>query len=184
MTRRELHGHVEAVVADEYDQQGRRLRDDKGQLRPRMYYITTLPTHDRPYDTRRLYLRRWVVENQGYRELTMQWKVDTLAGKRFDANHARLAFVFMLYNAERLLRMKHPGPWQEERRNLSNLGEHGLLGGLALAAYTREGKLGLLSVQKYRDLVQLAERRRIAQLLHKCLAEGRDPSDILDRLDE
>jgi hypothetical protein len=179
-----LHGHVQAVVAEEYDQEGKRLRDEKGQERPRFYYVTTLPTLTRPYDTRRLYLRRWVVENQGFRELSMQWKVDTPAGKKFNANHARLAFVFMLYNAERVLRMKHPGPWQEERKKLSDLGERGLMGGLALAAYTREGKLGLLSVQKYRDLVQLAERRRIAELLRRCLADGRDPRDVLGHLDE
>lgn len=79
--------------------------------------------------------------------------------------------------------MKHPGPWQEERKPLSSLGERGLLGGLALAAYTPQGQLGLFSVQRYRDLVQLAERRRIAALLRDCLAKGRDLHDFLGELD-
>jgi hypothetical protein len=180
----QLVGRVDAVVADEYDLQGQRLRDTKGEVRPRFYYITTLDARKRPYAIRRLYLRRWVVENQGFRELSMRWKVDTLAGKRFWANHARLAFVFMVYNAERLLRMKHPGPWQEERKRLSELGEGGLLGGPALAAYTPQGKLGLLSVQRYRDLVQLAERRRIASLLRDCLAKGTNIGDLIGELDQ
>lgn len=178
-----LVGHVDAVVADEYDLRGVRLRDEQGQLRPRFYYITTLKAKLRPYSIRRLYLRRWVVENQGFRELSMRWKLDTLVGKRFWANYARLSFVFMLYNAERLLRMKHPGPWQQERKRLSNLGETGLLGGLALAAYTPQGQLGLLSVRRYRDLVQLAERRRIAALLRDRLAKGRDLHDVFGELD-
>jgi hypothetical protein len=176
-------GRVNAAVADEYDRNGERLRDEKGDLRPRFFYITTLDPGSRPYAIRKLYLRRWVVENQGFRELTERWKVDALAGKRFSANVARLAFVFMLYNAERLLRMKHPGPWQEERKRLSGLGDRGLLGGPALAAYTPQGQLGLLDARRYRDLVRLAERRRIAARLRDCLAEGRDPRDLLDELD-
>lgn len=81
-----LVGRVHAVVADEYDLSGARLRDEKGELRLRFYYITTLEAKPRPYSIRRLYLRRWVVENQGFRELCMRWKLDTLAGKRFWAN--------------------------------------------------------------------------------------------------
>lgn len=182
--RDRLRGRLHAVVADEYDQQGERLRGEDGQIRPRIYYMTTLDPRARPYGIRRLYLRRWVVENQGFRELTQRWKLDTLASHRFLANQARLAFVFMLYNAERLLRMKYPGPWQQERQRLSDLGETGLLGGPAFAAYTPQGDLGLLSAERYRDLVRLAERRRIAALLRDCLREGRDPSSLLPELDQ
>ena len=182
--QRKLLGHINAVVADEYDLAGSRLRDEDGELRPRFYYATTLKTTARPYSTRRLYLRRWVVENQGFRELNTRWNIDTLTGRSFAANHARLAFAMMLYNAERVLRMKHPGPWEEEKERLSALGERGLLGGPALAAYTPQGQLGLLSAQRYRDLVQLAERRRIAALLRDHIAEGCDPRDILGKLEQ
>jgi hypothetical protein len=181
--RGRCHGALNAVVADEYTLEGERLRDEKGDVRPRFYYVTTLPCEPRPYAIRRLYLRRWVVENQGFRELTQRWKIDTLTSRSFAANQARLAFVFMLYNAERILRMKYPGPWQQERRRLSNLGEAGLLGGPAFAAYTPQGDLGLLSAERYRDLVRIAERRRIAALLRDCIREGRDPSSLLAELD-
>jgi hypothetical protein len=180
---RKLAGHVNAVVADEFDLKGKPLVDDNGETRPRFYYITTLPLKRGPYSIRRHYLKRWVIENQGFRELTVRWKLDTLVGKRFYANHARLAFVFMLYNAERILRMKHPGPWQEEKKKLSNMGERGLLGGPALAAYTPEAQLGLLSVQRYRELVQLAERRRIAGLLRDCLEKGSEIDSLLEDLE-
>jgi len=182
--QRKLVGHINAVVADEYDLSGSPLRGEDGELRPRFYYATTLETGARPYSTRRLYLRRWVIENQGFRELNIRWSIDTLAGKRFAANYARLAFAMMLYNAERVLRMKHPGPWEEERERLSALGERGLLGGPALAAYTPQGQLGLLSAQRYRDLVQLAERRRIAALLRDHIAEGHDLGDVLGKLEQ
>lgn len=33
---------------------------------------------------------------------------------------SRIAFALMLYNAERILRMKHPGPWAEERKCLTH----------------------------------------------------------------
>ncbi|MBM4034467.1 MAG: transposase [Planctomycetes bacterium] len=60
--------------------------------------------------------RRWVVEDQGFRELTQDWALDTLAGRRFNALNARIAFALMLYNADRLLRAKHPDLWEEARR--------------------------------------------------------------------
>lgn len=178
-----LVGYINAAVADEFDQQGNRLKDEKGEIRPRFYYTTTINADGQPYSIRRLYLKRWVVENQGFRELSTRWKVDTLAGKRFAANYARLAFVFMLYNAERLLRLKHPGPWQKERERLRALGERGLLGGPALAVYTPQGQLGLLSSRKYRDLVRLAERRRLAARLRACMADGRDLRHLLAELE-
>jgi len=178
-----LVGHINAAVADEFDQQGNRLKDEDGEIRPRFYYMTTIKADNRPYSIRRFYLKRWVVENQGFRELSTRWKVDTLAGKRFAANYARLAFIFMLYNAERLLRLKHPGPWQKERERLRALGEGGLLGGPAIAVYTPQGHLGLLSSRKYRDLVRLAERRRLAARLRACMADGRDLRQLLAELE-
>lgn len=59
-----LHGRANAVVADEYDLQGNRLRDEDGNVRPRFYYITTLPKKKRAYAIRKLYLQRWVAETR------------------------------------------------------------------------------------------------------------------------
>ena len=59
-----------------------------------------------------------MIENQGFRELTQAGALDPLAGRRFHALNRRIAFALMRYNAERVLRMKHPGPCPEERERL------------------------------------------------------------------
>ena len=187
---RDAEGEVLAttniVVAEEYDQTGQRLRDERGDLRPRMLYAASFPTAPRPYRARQYYLRRWLIENQGFRELTQQWHLDTLVGHSFQANHARLAFVGMLYNAERILRMKHPGPWQEERERLRWVDPKTLMGGLAVVGYTPQGQLGLWSVKDYGALVQAATHCAVqAQLvgrLKEAYRHGQSLEDVLKEL--
>ncbi|MCX6842021.1 MAG: transposase, partial [candidate division WOR-3 bacterium] len=96
--KEKLLGRVNAVVADEFDETGKRLLGEDGKERPRFYYVTTLPLTKRAYRTRALYRRRWVIENQGFRELAQDWSINVLAGRRFAANYARIAFVLMLYS--------------------------------------------------------------------------------------
>jgi hypothetical protein len=178
-----LVGQINATVADEYDQQGQRLRDEAGNVRPRFYYATTLPLLDQPYGIRALYLKRWLVENQGFRNLTQRWHIDTLVSRKFAANVARLAFVFMLYNAERCLRWKYQERWAEEKKRLAEWGEAGLMGGLAVVVYTLNGQLGLYSVPQYRDLIQRAERRQVVRYVRAGLERGRSTCDLLEELD-
>jgi hypothetical protein len=178
-----LVGRVNAVVADEYDQKGQRLKDEAGKERPRFYYITTLSLRGRSYGIRALYLKRWVVENQGFRELTQRWHIDTLVARSFAANHARLAFVFMLYNAERCLRWKYRECWAAEKQRLADWGERGLLGGLAVVVYSKEGHLGLYTVPCYRELVARATQRQVVRRIRAGLEQGRSARDLLDELD-
>jgi hypothetical protein len=175
-------GKMNAVVADEVDGEGRRRRDDQGQERPRFHYITTLPTAARPQRIRRYYRQRWTIENQGFRELTQHWALDRLAGRRFNALNSRTAFVLMLYNAERVLRMKHPGPWHQERERLRAWGEPGEIGGLSLAAYTQDGRLGLFTPGDYGDLIAERERNRLVATLREALRRGEDLERALQRL--
>jgi len=177
-----LWGRMNAVVADEYDPQGQRLRDEQGQPRPRFHYITTLPTAAHPHRIRRYYRQRWTIENQGFRELTQDWALDRLAGRRFNALNSRTAFVLMLYNAERLLRMKHPGPWHQERQRLRAWGEPGKMGGLSVAAYTEEGRLGLFTPGDYGNLIAERERNRLVATLREALRRGEDLERALQRL--
>ena len=178
-----LVGQVNAVVADEYDLKGQRLKDEEGKERPRFYYATTLPLGERPYGIRALYLRRWVIENQGFRDLTQRWHLDTLVSRKFNANHARLAFVFMLYNSERCLRWKYQARWEAEKKRLAAWGERGLLGGLTVVVYSRDGRLGLYSVPRYREIVQRSERRQVARYVRAGLRQGRSLDALLTALD-
>lgn len=177
-------GEVSATVADEYDQEGKRLLDEKGRIRPRMYYITTMPTERNPYRTRRYYLARWVVENQGFRELTQRWHIDTLAARKFNAINSRIAFVLMLYNGERILRMKHPNDWREEKDRLKGIGLKSLIGGPSLVVYSRKWSLGILSVDEYRRSILQADRRTIYEKLRRAARKGKDIEEVISSFEE
>jgi len=183
---RDAKGEVAAttnvVVAEEYDQAGARLTDEEGRVRPRGLYAASFPTAARPYRPRQYYLTRWLIENQGFRELTQQWGIDTLAGRAFTANHARLTFVGMLYNAERILRMKHPGQWQDERERLRGVDPKALVGGLAVVGYTPQGQLGCWSVPAYGALVAQAERRTLLHRVEQASRQGHSIEELLKDL--
>jgi hypothetical protein len=175
-------GSLNGVVAEEYDAEGNRLCDEEGRERPVFVYATTLPTAEKPERIRDYYRMRWVIENQGFRELTQQWALDRLAGRRFNTLNSRIAFAFMLYNAERILRMKHPGPWQSERRRLREIGQRSLLGGPSVGVYTRDGRLGLYTPAEYGQLIAERERNRIVDTLRQGLARGESLERLIDRL--
>ena len=123
-----------------------------------------------------------MIENQGFRELTQAWALDQLARRRFNALNSRIAFALMLYNAERVLRMKHPGPWSKERERLRGLGERNYLGGPSLAAYTRDGHLALLTTAEYERLIAERERDRIVRTLREGIARGDPLERLLERI--
>jgi hypothetical protein len=181
--RQQVIGQLSGVVAEEYDRSRReRMRDEDGRVRPRFYYVTTLPTAAKPPRIRGYYGQRWGIENQGFRELTQEWALDCLAGRRFNTLNSRIAFALMLYNAERLLRMKHPGPWQEERERLRGLGERNRLSGPSLVAYTPQGQLGFLRPPEYERLIVERERDRLVHTLREGLAHGETLERMLQRL--
>jgi DDE family transposase len=182
-----LAGEANVVVADEYDKDGNRLQGPDGELRPRIHYVTSLPTKRDPYGIRKHYLLRWTIENQGFRNLTQRWSLDIPAGRNYRSILARIFFVLILANAESVLEEHFPGPWQEERRRLGKLGVPGLFGGEpGVAAYTDRGQLGLLSVEEYGSLV--AQRERESQRadfireLRQAQARGERIEEILRRL--
>lgn len=180
-----LVGTLNAVAAEEYDpKRQRRLFGEDGELRPRCDYVTTLATARHPERIRNYYRSRWVIENQGFRDLTQQWALDRPAGRRFNALNSRIAFALMLYNAERILRMKHPGPWHEERERLKRLGERSLLGGPSLIGYTPDGRLGLFTPDQYTRLIAERERNRIVRTLRQGLARGETLERTLERLED
>jgi DNA-binding transcriptional ArsR family regulator len=180
-TRREL-GTVNVVVADEMEPSGRPLLHEDGTPR-RVHYVTSLPVLEDLYAVRGHYRLRWTVENQGFRNLTQRWSLDVPAGRNFAAIVARLCVVLVLANAEALVAELFPGPWQEERDRLARLGSPGRIGGRpALAAYTDDGRLGVLGVEDYAALVAARERRRLATEILAATRRGEDVEQLLLRL--
>lgn len=178
-------GTTNVVVAEEWDLQGHRLVDaDSKEPRPAMYYTTSLPLAPDPYRIRKHYLSRWMVENEGFRELTQRWQIDRLPSKSWHALAARTAFVLMLYNAEHVLREKYPGRWHDERLRLSAHGELGLMGGLSMAAYTPAGEMGLMSPARYTALITRRERRLLADRVRQAKQRGESLDSLLHDLEE
>jgi hypothetical protein len=179
----QLVGDANVVVADEFDRDGKPLRDEKGELRPRSYYVTSLATRKEPYRIREHYLKRWAVENQGFRNLTQRWGLDVAAGRSYPAILARTFFLLVLANAESVVAELFPGPWQEERKRLGKLGVPGRIGGgPGVAAYTRQGQLGIMSVEEYGQLVAQRERNALLDQLQQARARGESIDDVLRRL--
>lgn len=175
-------GTVNMVVADEFDMHGQPLLFDDGRPR-RFHYVTDEPVERDPYEPRRHYLHRWVVENEGFRNLTQRWSLDVPAGRNLAAIVARLVNVLVLANAESIVSELFPGAWQEERERLRMLGAPGRIGGRpALAAYTEQGQLGLLSVQDYAQIVTQRERHRLARELLAAQQRGEDIETLLRRV--
>jgi hypothetical protein len=178
-------GQVNAVAAEEYEP-GRtsRVRDEQGRVRPRFDYITTLPSARNPARIRAYYRMRWTIENQGFREMTQQWALDVLAGRRFNVLNSRIAFALMLYNAEHVFAMQQPELWRRQRERQLCLGERSWLGGPSLAAYTRDGRLGLFTPDQYGRLIAERERNRIVRTLREGLARGETLERTLERIQD
>jgi hypothetical protein len=176
-------GTIQIVAAEEFDLQGRPLTDpNTHEVRGRWLYATTLPVHRRPRKIRGYYGRRWVIENQGFRELTQRWDLDVPAGRRFNLIHARITFALMLYNVDHILRMKFPGTWQEERNRLKRLGVASPLDRPGIAAYTDNGALGLLKVSELREALRIKEERRWVERLEEAARRGESIDSFLRRI--
>lgn len=175
-------GTVNAVIAQEMDLHGRPLWFEDGRLR-RYHYVTSHPCADDPYPVRGCYLLRWIVENEGFRNLVTRWSLDVPAGRGFEAITARIVFALVLANVEGLAAELFPGPWKDERERLATLGADRLIGGRpALAAYTPRGELGLFDVQEYARLIAARERRSLAAELIQARARGDDIDELLRKL--
>ena len=172
------HGPCQAVIAKEYDMQGRRLAD-----RPRFHYVTSLPVNPAAAETvqqvRTYYRRRWSVENQGFWVLTKRWNLDTLAARNLNAIRARLNFALQLYNAENCCAWKHPGDFQEELPRLKRPPKGERLGRASIMIYTPEGKVGAFQANEYKQLIRRATKEAVKAQVRHGLGQGRSIEDIL-----
>jgi hypothetical protein len=179
---------LNAVIVYEHDAAGNPLPDPDDPSRPWItIYATSLPTAKHPMRIRRLYQRRWPVENQGFRAANQALHLDRVASRvSFDAVRAAMAFKLMVYNSEHIVRMKYPGEWTEERNRLRRAGRKELLGGLGIVLYTDDGHLGLFTTDQFRDLV--AERTRgeerdaLRSRLAEALRAGRSLQEVIDSM--
>ena len=180
---------VNVVVVYEHDENRQPLKDPDDETRQLIsIYVTSLPAEKSPMKIRKLYRKRWTIENQGFRAANQEWGIDNLGSRvSMDAMRADVAFRLMLYNAEKVIQMKFSGPWQQEKDNLKNLGRDELLGGPAIIVYTNDGYLGIFSIKRFREIisaaVQTQERARLKAMLLRTLKGDQKLEDIICQLD-
>jgi hypothetical protein len=179
---REL-GRINAVVAQEQELTGKPVREKDGTPRGPTHYITSLPARKAPELVRDHYQWRWRIENEGFRNLTQRWSLDVAPARSLTALVARLFFVLTLANAESIVSELFPGDWRRERKNLGKLGVQGFMGGMPeVAAYTKDGHLGLMTVREYGELVEQRTRKTLLEQLHQEAARGKTIEDLLREL--
>jgi len=172
----------EEKTEEEKQQERKKKEEEQGHI----IYITSLGV-SHPYRIRRFYLRRWFIENQGFRCLTQRWNLDIPAGRKINIIRARICFVLMLYNAEAIMEMKFPEEWQKEKERLEQWGEEGMLGKPALIIYTRDYRCGIFTGKRYGELVAQASRikyeKHLRQQLQEAVEKGINLEEFTKRLD-
>jgi hypothetical protein len=181
---------LNAAVVYEHDENRRPLVDPDDPTRQlTSIYITPRPCARNPMAIRKLYRQRWPIENQGFRNANQAQHIDHLTRRvSFDAIVAGMAFKLMVYDCEKILRVKYPKHWAEEKKRLRNLGRKEYIGGPAVLVYTEDGHMGIFKARRIRDLVAEAtrrhERQRLKEQLLNAQREGRSVADIIDQLDD
>lgn len=176
---------VNVVVVYEHDEQGQPIMDPEDETRQLIsIYVTSLPAEENPLRIRKLYRKRWVIENQGFRTANQNWHIDSLASRvSMDAMRAHIAFCLMLYNSERIINMKFPGPWQEEMERLKKIGRDELTGGFGIIVYTGDGHLGIFDARRFREIIHAAGQTQIKAKIRTLLRGRPDAEEILNQLD-
>lgn len=171
-----VHMKVNVVVAREYEYEpdGKTLKtDENGQvIEKEYYYITTLKGVKRnPYKIRRYYLRRWLIENR-FRDMTQMLNFDIVAGCKINRIRTRIAFMLMMFNAEKIVSMKYPGQWQEAVKVLKRRSAKGLADGAAVIVYSPDNKFGVYTTREYKILVQEGTEYRFKKKMTDAIRKG------------
>jgi len=181
---------VNVVVVYEYDENGKPIMDPEDKTQQLItIYATSLPAEENPLRIRKLYQKRWVVENQGFRSLNQNWHIDNLASRvSMDAMRSHIAFCLMLYNSEKIITMKHPGPWQEEMERLKKIGRDELMGGFGIIVYTDDGFLGIFDARRFREIVytagEIAAKNKMKAELRDAFKGKKDINKFLSKLEK
>lgn len=182
-------GKVNVVVVYEHDENGQPIMDpDDPSKQLVSIYVTSLPAEENPMRIRKLYRKRWVIENQGFRTSNQRWGIDDLASRvSMDAMRAHIVFCLMLYNSQKIIEMKFPGPWYEEMERLKKIGRDELTGGFGIIAYTDDGYLGIFSARRFREIVhtagETAGQAKLKAKLRRTFKGNPELEEILNQLD-
>jgi len=168
--------NINVVIAKEmeYEKNGKTLKTDKDGniIEKEYYYVTTLPGVKRsPYKIRRYYIRRWLIENR-FRDMTQQLQLDVLAGHNINAIRSRIAFMLMMFTAEKIIAMKFPGDWQEAAELLKRRSSKGRVDGPGVIIYAPGNKFALYTPREFRKLVQEGDKYKFKERMTEAVAKN------------
>ena len=171
-----LKVNVVAAKEYEYETDGKKLkRDEQGQvIEKEYYYVTSLKgVKSHPYKIRKYYLRRWIIESR-FRDMTQQLFFDITAGHKINAIIARIAFMLMMFNAEKIVVMKYPGEWEKASQRLRKRKAPGLADGTAVIVYSPDNKFGVYSTREYKVLIQQGDEYKFKNKMAEAIRRKKD----------
>lgn len=134
------------------------MKKMEGEEEKEIFYVTNKKIKKNPLKIVQLYGSRWTIENQGIRDLSQRWLIRIPAGRTLNAVIARICLILKLYNAMKIMEMKHGKEWQENKEAIEAMGERSFIGGQAIIVYT-DKCFGTFSTRRYRELVAASTRR-------------------------
>jgi len=111
-------------------------------------YITTLPVKD-VLKLYKLYKRRWVIENEGIRELKQGWLINKLPGRQFRMVSCHIIFTCMMYNLVKVFKSKSGGRITE--KGIRDLRVGSFRDNYQVVVESR-GEFGMFDIEEYTAL--------------------------------
>jgi hypothetical protein len=136
----------------------KRVIENKKKKVKEIFYVTNKKIKGDALKIVKLYGRRWTVENQGIRELSQRWQIRTPAGRSLDAVTARICLILKLYNAMKVMEMKHGKEWQKNKEEIEAWGERSFIGGQGVIVYTEE-YFGTFTATQFKKLIEKRTRK-------------------------
>ena len=131
-----------------------------------IFYVTNRKVKD-PLRIVELYASRWTIENQGFRELSQKWLIRIPGGRKMNSITARICLILKLYNAMKIMEMKHGKEWEKNKEEIEAWGERSYIGGQGIVIYS-QNYFAPFTADKFKELIEkrtrmvtLAEERKL-----------------------
>jgi len=134
----------------------------EGKEEKEVFYVTNRKVPKNPLKIVQLYGDRWTIENQGNRDLSQRWLIRIPAGRTLNAITARICLILKLYNAMKIMEMKHSKEWQENKEEIKAWGERSFIAGHGLIVYARD-HFAIFTPRRYGTLIEMRTTEAMKQ---------------------
>jgi hypothetical protein len=138
----------------------------EGKEEKEVFYVTNRKVPKNPLKIVQLYGSRWTIENQGNRDLSQRWLIRIPAGRTLNAITARICLILKLYNAMKIMEMKHGQEWQEDKEAIKAMGERSFIGGHGLIIYAGS-YFAIFTPKQYGKLVEMRTKQSLLKEIER-----------------